>query len=564
MDHRYTAPQGEIEEVLAQIWQDLLEVDRVSREDNFFELGGDSLGLVQMRERLRRLGKHADARQAFQSRTLADMAAAVRDMAPGSSDVPPNLIPASCERITPQMLPLVHLDEEEIECVVQSTSGGAANIQDIYPLTPAQQQLLFHYVFSTQNGDVYVLATLLSVSSRDRLDQLIAALQSVVERHDVLRTAIFWERLQQPVQVVHRHATLPLKEVSLRRDLDPTEQLREWMQPERQKLDLRRAPLMHLQVAPDLHSSRWYARLQLHHTICDHVTMEMFVSEVIAHMGGSVSTLPAPVQYRNHVAQLLAHSGTRNVEAFFRSKLGDVRAPTVPFGVLDVYGSGGQVGEAVQQLEHVLAQRVRIQARRLAVSVASLFHAACGLAIAHMSGRDDVVFGSVLLGRLQSSAGTRGMLGMFVNTLPLRLRLLDVTAETLVRRTHLELVELQNHEYASLPEANRCSLVVKSVPLFNTSFNYRHRVSRSKIGWSNTEGIQPLATLYGTNFPIALHVEDLGETFALTAQTDRRIDTHLVISTLRSATQSLVDALEHTPQLQALSIPGMTRSSLLA
>src|SRR6202012_4343327 len=102
--------------------------------------------------------------------------------------------------------------------------------------------------------------------------------------------------------------------------------------------------------------------------------------------------------------------------------------PTAPFGLLDVHGDGSRVEMAHEELELELARRIRLQARRLGVSAAPLFHAAWALVISHTSGRDDVVFGSVLLGRLQGSAGSQRILGMFINTLPLRIRLQNAPA----------------------------------------------------------------------------------------------------------------------------------------
>ena len=153
---QYEAPQGEIEEILAGIWQELLRVERVGRQDNFFELGGHSLLIVQMMERLRRVGLSAEVRRVFDSPTLADLASALtQEVVERSSRCPPNLIPAGCEQITPQMLPLVQLEPQQIERIVQAVPGGAANIQDIYPLAPLQEGILFHHLLNEQGGDTY-------------------------------------------------------------------------------------------------------------------------------------------------------------------------------------------------------------------------------------------------------------------------------------------------------------------------------------------------------------------------------------------------------------------------
>ena len=124
------------------------------RNDNFFELGGHSLLAVRLIERMRACGLHTDVRTLFTTRTLAELAGAVKS----ESDVvvvPPNGIPAECDSIEPQMLPLVALRAAEIACIVDTVPGGASNIQDIYPLAPLQEGILFHHLLATE-GDPYL------------------------------------------------------------------------------------------------------------------------------------------------------------------------------------------------------------------------------------------------------------------------------------------------------------------------------------------------------------------------------------------------------------------------
>src|SRR5581483_2108033 len=397
-------PLGGRESVLAGIWQDLLRIERVGRDDNFFELGGHSYLIVQMMQRLRRMGLSADVRQFFQSKTLADLADALTVDA-SVETVPSNRIPPGCKTITPEMLPLLELSANEIDRIIRSVSGGAANVQDIYPLAPLQEGILFHHLLDEQRADTYVLPALLAVPSRDRLEDLIAALQAVVDRHDVLRSAVLWDGLAHPVQVVYRQATLPVEEIRLDSTRGPLEQMRERMRPERQKLEISRAPMMRLQVASVERDGSKYALLQIHHLACDHESLEVLLSEVMALMEGNDGALTTPEPYREHVAEALAHARGRDAEAFFRSKLADVVEPTAPFGLLDVHGDGGRLEDAQNPVPYGLSARIRAQARHCGVSPAVLFHAAWALVVSATSGRDDVVFGTVLLGRLQGSAG---------------------------------------------------------------------------------------------------------------------------------------------------------------
>jgi aryl carrier-like protein len=97
---QYQAPQGEVEELISQIWARVLEVDRIGRHDNFFELGGHSLLAVKVIEHLRRHGMHADIRALFNAPTLTDFTSAIHNGAP-EIEVPPNLIPTAADNQNP-------------------------------------------------------------------------------------------------------------------------------------------------------------------------------------------------------------------------------------------------------------------------------------------------------------------------------------------------------------------------------------------------------------------------------------------------------------------------------
>src|SRR5262249_36046141 len=154
--------------------------------------------------------------------------------------------------------------------------------------------------------------------------------------------------------------------------------------------------------------------------VMDHTTLEAVIGEVQAHLLGQ-TVKSAAVPFRNFVAQARLGVSAAEHEAFFREMLGDVEEPTLPFGLSDVQGEGRGIEEVRVALDAELAQRLRARARASGVSAASLFHLAWAAVLARTSGREEVVFGTVLFGRMQGGEGADRALGMFINTLPVRL-----------------------------------------------------------------------------------------------------------------------------------------------
>ena len=546
----YEAPLGETESILAAIWSDLLRVERVGRHDNFFELGGHSLLAIALMERMRRSGLHMDVRAIFVTPTLMDLAETV-STGGKSVDIPPSLIPQGCEFITPEMLPLVELTAGNIEQIVGGVEGGAGNVQDIYPLAPLQEGMLFHHLMA-EEGDPYLLVSQASFDTRERLDSYLMAKQAVVDRHDILRTAILWEGLSEPVQVVWREAVLSVEEVALNpAEGDIAKQLYARFNPRHHRMDIRQAPLLRVYVAQDPGNHRWVMMLMHHHLTCDHTTMEVMQSEIEAHLLGQQEELAEPLPFRNFVAQTRLGISREEHESFFRKMLGSVDEPTVPFGLVDVQGDGREIKEAGVMLGKDLSGHMRERARKLEVSAASLCHLAWAQVLGRVSGREDVVFGTVLFGRMQGGEGADRVMGPFINTLPVRIRVGEEGVETSVRRTHEALAELIRHEHASLALAQRCSAVPAPAPLFSALLNYRHNSAASQVVSKEAlrvrDGVQWLRSEERTNYPFTLSVDDFGDDFRLIAQVDASIDPMRVCEYMRTALEVLVAALAVSP-----------------
>src|SRR5207237_194869 len=178
-------------------------------------------------------------------------------------------------------------------------------------------------------GDVYLLSGLLGFDSRARLDGFLAAFDAVIGRHDILRTAVLWEELPEPVQVVLRHAPLPVEEVEL--DVgggDGAAQLRARFDARHDRLDVRQAPLLRVVIAHDPRSGGWLLLLQFHHLVMDHTTLEIVLEEIQAHLAEEEASLAAPLPFRSFVAQARLGMSREQHETFFRGMLGKVEEPT--------------------------------------------------------------------------------------------------------------------------------------------------------------------------------------------------------------------------------------------
>ncbi|WP_186029604.1 hypothetical protein, partial [Burkholderia gladioli] len=142
-------------------------------------------------------------------------------------------------------------------------------------------------------------------------------------------------------QVVWRDAPLTVEQVVPDPAGGPViEQIEQRFDPRRYRLDLHRAPMMHLAFAEDPANGRWVAALLFHHLIDDASSMRLIRAEILAHLCDEVDSLPAPVPYRDYVAQVQSSASQHDHEGFFREMLGEVDEPTLPFGVHDVSGDG--------------------------------------------------------------------------------------------------------------------------------------------------------------------------------------------------------------------------------
>ena len=546
----YVAPYSETEKCLVNIWSELLNLDqkKIGLTDNFFALGGHSLLVMRMVSELQSHDLHTSVSEVVGASNLAEIGILIDakvDIREEVYSTPPNLIPLNCQKITPEMLTLVDLTPTEITNIVRTVPGGAQNIQDIYPLIGSQEGILFHHLMDPKN-DPYLESKTLLLDGKEQVDLLLGGLQALIDRHDVFRTAIVSEGVSNPVQVVYRNVELPVEILTINSLTDVESQLQQHLE-SFQAMNLQQAPMLRVKLAAEPDSSRWFLFLQHHHLASDNESYALTGRELDAHAAGRLDELETPVAYREFVAHILNKSKTLDTEAYFTKLLADVEEPTLPFNLTDIYGNGREVESLSRPIDKTLAKAIRGCARDRRVSPACLFHAAWAWVLGACSGRDDVVFGTVLSGRLQGVNGIERALGMFINTLPLRVKLEDCTARQLVVQTERSLKELLPYEQAPLSKAQQCSGIANGLPLFSAIINYTHGGKKSELSKSSKQhsGIRTINVRNTTNYPFELSVSDKGEGFTLDAQIDRTFSAESLLNYMERALTVIVEAINN-------------------
>ncbi|MDR7123078.1 non-ribosomal peptide synthetase, partial [Rheinheimera soli] len=548
---QYAAPNTAIEQALCEIWQNVLGIDKVGIHDNFFELGGHSLLVMQVISGLQERNIVMEVRQLFASPRLYDLAKAL-----DSQDVkdrfvaPENLISVDSQALTPQMLPLVELSQQEIDVICSRVPGGVGNIQDIYPLGSLQQGIFFHHMMIHDGGDPYVMPLLFKVRDKDVLDNFLQAMTFIVDRHDILRTAIVFESLTEAVQVVLREVKLPIEWLQTPQGKDPLAYMQAMCAPELQHMALDKAPLLSIKVMPVVQTGQYLLLVQFHHMVSDHVGLDIIQRELTAFELGQTEFLAVPMPYREFIAHTLHRAREHDAFAYFKQNLGDVKHSSLPFGLINVQGDGSQINELKEAVPAAVCAQLRQVARRSGLFPAAIFHAAWGILIGGFSGQQDVVFGTVVSGRLQGTTGAVNTVGVFMNTLPFRVKLHNTSVTELLAQVTFSLTELLPYEQASLAAAQRAATIADDAPLFSSMLNYRHSAVGDLEDLGNSDSkVVLIAGQERSNYPFCLLVDDLAKGFEISVQLDSAVDAVQVMQCTQALIAKLSEALLHSPEM---------------
>ena len=347
-------------------------------------------------------------------------------------------------------------------------------IENIYPLAPLQEGMLFHALYAPESG-VYVGQFGFVLEGPLDAEALERAWQGVVARHEALRAAFAWEGVPQPIQVIRREVKVPFRAEDWR-ELDEAGRrvrMEAYLETDRaQGFDLKRPPLMRLalfRVGEAEHRLVWTH----HHLILDGWSLSLLFRDVLAlyeaHARGETPRARTKTHpYREYV-EWLGRQDRARAERFWREALAGFDTATPLPGVLARAGEARGQGAARRVLSPERTQALREQARRWGVTLSTVVQGAWGLLLSRWSGEEDVVFGGTVSGRPPELPGAEETVGLFINTLPVRVRLEpEAQLGEWLGRLQREQVEAREYEYAPLADVQRWSGVQAGEGLFDS------------------------------------------------------------------------------------------------
>src|SRR3954447_24698493 len=340
-------------------------------------------------------------------------------------------------------------------------------IADVLPLTPLQQGLLFHASTAAGSGDdVYTLQLDITVAGPLDANRLHAAVNMVVTRHPNL-VARFHEQLDQPVQVIPADPETPWRYVELDAGVDVEAQIQEVCAAERAAVcDLTQGPVFRvalIRIAEDRH--RFV--LTNHHIVIDGWSLPVLLQEIFAGYFGQ--RLPAPVSYRRFVAWLESQD-LAAAQATWREVFDGFDTPTL------VGEAGrealGRRGVETFRVPEETTRALGELARSSHTTVNIVLQAAWAQVLMHLTGQHDVAFGTAVSGRPAEVAGSESIVGLLINTVPVRA---NVTATTTTTDLLEQLQSAHNHtlehQHLALNEIHRITGLDQ---LFDTVFAYEN------------------------------------------------------------------------------------------
>ena len=502
----WATPRNPAEQILAEIWAEVLGRERVGIHENFFDLGGDSILSLQIIARAHRQGLKLTPKHLFDHHTIAAIVGALAEQA--SPEVDHEVVP----HVTPsEPFVLAGLEPKQLEALV-ATCGN--NVEDAYPASPVQHGMLFHSLLEPQSS-AYMNQLIYKFTRGLDVDAFERAWQQAIDRHAILRTGFVWEGAGGPLQVVHRSVRVPIRHLDWRSLSEDARgpALQEFLAEDRRHGFQFDHPALMRMVLMRLDDKTYWMVWTLHHAMLDGWCQGLLVREVLQayehRTRCSAAAMEPAVSYREYIAWLRRQDGAA-AERFWRNHLRGFRSPTRLRQIMEDGRTVDRAGYGEQRLElsDATTRAIYTLAQSQRVTVNTVIQAAWGILLAAHSGEEDVVFGATVAGRPPDLLAADSMLGVFINTLPVRVCVSPSVrlADWLQELQDLN-VELRQYEYSPLADVQGWSDVDRGSSLFESILVFQnYPMDEAVADYGRTLGIDVIDVEGWTNYPLTIVV----------------------------------------------------------
>ncbi|MFI0487357.1 amino acid adenylation domain-containing protein [Actinomadura sp. 9N215] len=457
---------------------------------------------------------------------------------------------------TPSDFPLAGLSQEQVDRLVD-TAGFP--IEDVYPLSPMQQGMLLHTLLDPASG-AYFEQTVLTFDGPLDTELLQAAFQHLVDWHPILRTAVRHHDQTTPLQLVAAHADVPWAVQDWTRSPagEHDARLTEFLAADRARgLDLARPPLLRLTLIR--HSAdRHTLVLAEHHLLLDGWSQPVLLDDLRAAYGalasGEAPMPPTRRPYRDYIAWLGDQDRQRDLE-FWAGQLAGFTGPT-PLAD-EPTGSAPEHARHHWHLSEDTTQRLSELARTRQLTLNTILRGALALLIAHRTGSSDVCYGATVAGRPDALPGAENMLGLFINTVPVRAQLsAQQTILDLLNAVQHQQLQQQPHQHTSLVDIQAASILPADAPLFDTILIFENYPVPADGAASPTPtlNICDSTTLEHDHYPLTL-VTGPGAPLRLTFSYDRARHTETAVRRMADHLTALLEAMAGDPGRELSELP---------
>ncbi|WP_425273540.1 amino acid adenylation domain-containing protein [Pseudomonas morbosilactucae] len=413
--------------------------------------------------------------------------------------------------VTPSDFPLAGLTQGQLDTLPFACN----NIQDIYPLSPMQQGILFHSLSENAEGS-YINQMRMDVEGLN-CEAMIMAWQASLNSHDILRTAFLWQGgLERPVQCVHRDVDLPFVELDWRSREDVKAHLDCLADEQKSKgFDLLAPPLLRV-AAVRIEDDRFHLIYTFHHILMDGWSNSQLQGELLQRYAGQ-SPVPQSLHYRDYIAWLQDRD-PRISERFWKEQLASLQAPTYLSGALSDSASADATsyGNVFKIIDPVLTKRLGEFARQQRVTLNTMVQAAWCLLLQRYTGQQTVAFGATVAGRPTELDGIEQQVGLFINTLPvISTPLPEYQIGDWLRSLQELNLELREHEHTPLFEIQRWA-GLSGGALFDTLLVFENYPLSEALEKGAPKGLRfsNVGSHEQNSYPLTLLV-DLGDVLSL-------------------------------------------------